>query len=299
MRYNGYMRSKIEGSIFGFLIGNALGFRCKNQALSSSMIVHQLPRYYSDAGAMFLCVMNSLLNSEKVNLEDIMFNFNEWYVGGFLASKEGIQSNSSISQSIRMYGNGMPPDRCGSSDSEIDNTALTYMLPIALWNIYENVEKTISDAQLVTNITNQQIEAQICSALYCLMIRSFLLGKREKTSQVLLDVYKSGDMKEYIEILDKIIIVPEHVSSTYDLLDSFWTTNKIFAKYRNNFEKALQEVIVLTNDCENNAALVGSLVGVEVGIEKIPKRWLDQLELTEEVRDIVGRFVDKIVDKNP
>lgn len=296
------IRLRIEGGVFGHLVGNALGTRCSTKTLSRSVISQQMARYYSDAGAMSLCTMSSIIDSDNVDSEDIANRFHEWYIGSYLASNGKIESRISVSQAIRHYGNGMPPDRCGSKDDS-DNAALVRMLPVALWNANQSIATIVRDAHAVTKFTNQQINAQVCSALYCLVVRSFLTGHHEKASNALAEYYKIANLHDHLTALQKIQAdrnPPIH--GTDELIDSFWSTMKIFAGYGKGsgfgFEESIIQSILLDNDCGGTACLVGSLSGVSNGINDIPQRWLNQLGLSEEAEKVMRKFIKMTIKRN-
>ncbi len=291
---------RIEGSIFGCLVGNALGARCLDKKLTQTVILQQLARQYTEAGAMSLCTMVSLLESERLDTEDLANRFHEWYIGSYLAATEKIQSRITVSQALRVYINGMPPDRCGSKEEPADNSALMRMLPLALWNASEPIATIVQEAHEATKFTNQQIHAQVCSAMYCLLIRRFLLEQTYKTSDLLDDFYEEKGMKEHGRALSSFeegcnLSDPTGKSSVYD---SFWSACSIFGRNRKDFENAVIQGIMLGSDCEVTGCLVGSLAGVALGINEIPQRWLNQLDLSDEAEKVIMSFVQAIRKRN-
>lgn len=289
----------IEGAIFGSFIGNALGYRCLDKKLTRTTISQQLARQYSEAGAMSLCTMVSLIDSERLDTEDMANRFHEWYIGGYMAASEKIQGRINVSQALRLYINGMPPDRCGSKEIPADNSALMRMLPLALWNASEPISTIVSDAHEATKFTNQQIEAQVCSALYCLLIRRFLLEQTYKISDILSIFYAEKDMKEHIKILNNFQETCNNSKpqGKSDAFNSFWSASSIFAKNDKNFENAISQAIMLGNDCEVTSYLVGSLSGIILGVNDIPQRWLNQLDLSNEAKKVITSFVQVVKKK--
>lgn len=288
---------RIEGSIFGCLVGNALGARCLDKELTRSIISQQLARQYTEAGAMSLCTMISLLESERLDTEDLAHRFHEWYIGSYLAASERIQSRVTVSQALRVYLNGMPPDRCGSKEVVADNSALMRMLPLALWNASESISTIVQEAHEATKFTNQQISAQVGSAMYCLLIRRFLLEQTGKISDLLADFYEEKGMKEYGKALSDFEDLSEPAGKT-SVYDSFWSGCSIFGRNRKDFENAVIQGIMLGNDCEVTGYLVGSLAGVALGINEIPQRWLNQLDLSDEAEKVITSFVQAIRKRN-
>jgi len=287
---------RIEGAIYGCLVGNALGHRCLDKKLTQTTIDQQLARYYSEAGAMSLCTMSSLLDSEKLDTEDLAHCFREWYIGSYLAATEQVRSRPNVSQALRLYINGMPPDRCGSKENPADNSSLMRMLPLALWNASKPISVIVREAHEISQITNKQISAQVCSAVYCLIIRRFLLEQNDKASDLLNDYYIKEDMSDYAKTLNEfqkscLNSEPQGGSGAFN---SLWSASSIFAKNNKDFENAVSQAIMLGNDCEVTGYLVGSLAGIALGVNEIPQRWLNQLDLSNEVKKIISRFINSI-----
>lgn len=295
------IKLRIEGSIFGCLVGNALGSRCLNKKLTRTLISQQLARQYSEAGAMSLCTMVSLLDSGRLDTEDLAYRFREWYIGSYMAASEKIQSRVNVSQSLRVYLNGMPPDRCGSKETPADNSALMRLLPLALWNANKPISTIVQDAHDASQFTNQQIEAHVCSAVYCLLVRRFLLEHTGGVTDLLSAYYAEADMKDHVKALDDFLEVCKISEPTgeSDVFNSLWSASSAFSRNRKDFENALSQAIMLGNDCEVTGYLVGSMAGTALGINEIPQRWLNQLDLPTEAEKVIGNFVRTIITSFP
>lgn len=291
---------RIEGSIFGCLTGNALAARCLDKKLTQTIILQQLARQYTEAGAMSLCTMISLMESERLDTEDLANRFREWYLGSYLAAGERIQSRITVSQALRVYVNGMPPDRCGSKEATADNSALMRMLPLALWNASEPISIIVEDAHEATKFTNQQVSAQVCSALYCLIVRRFLLEQTDRVTDLLAAFYAEEGMEEHAKALGDFqeVCKTSEPKGKSDVFDSLWSVSSILAKNIKDFENAVVQGIMLGNDCEVTGCLVGSLAGVALGINEIPQRWLNQLDLSDEAEKVITSFVRAIRKRN-
>lgn len=294
------IKLRIEGSIFGCLVGNALGVRCLNKKLTRTTIAQQLTRQYSEAGAMSLCTMVSLLDSEQLDTEDLAERFSEWYIGSYMAASEKIQSRVNVSQALRVYMNGMPPDRCGSKEMPADNSALMRLLPLALWNASEPISTIVHDAHESSKFTNQQTSAHVCSALYCLLIRRFLLEQAGRVTSLLSEFYAEKGMKEYAKTLSNFqeTCNTSEPKGKSDVFNSLWSASSIFAKNSQDFEDAVSQAIMLGHDCEVTGCLVGSLAGTALGINEIPQRWLNQLDLSDEAQKAVADFIRAIRKRN-
>lgn len=291
---------RIEGSIFGHLIGDALHSRCGSKQLSKATLLQLLARFYADAGAMTLCTMSSILESGKMDLDDIAYTFQQWYLGSYLsASDSSIVGKSTISQALRMYGNGMPAEKCGSKEEIADDSALFRMLPIALWTLNEPISEVVSQAHLTTLFTNQQITAQIYSALYCLIIRNIILQHKERATDTLEKYYSSNNMDQYSIKLKEIKNNSSKADLTknYDVESCFWNSWYGYSQNQSSFEDVMMITLGYNNNRVNITPIAGSLAGADMGINEIPSCWIDQLSLSSEVKDIITRFQCEVEKK--
>jgi len=276
------LKSRIQGSIYGLLIGDALGVARSKKCQSSSLLIS---RYYSNAGGMTLCTISSLVDCEKIDPEDIANLFVDWYVAGYMVSHESyIQGNPVISQSIRHFNNGMPPDRCGDKTS-LSDSALMRILPIAIWCYNKSIEEIVKQAHIITNFTNLNAETEVCSALLCLIVRGILLQKKEKVFDILKQYYEEFNQTEHITALNKVLS-----NTNSEVQNSFWHAWGAYADHQDDFDKVM-DVILRKPNPSSTVSIAGALAGANVGIEEIPKRWLNQLYLPEGGQGIINKFV--------
>ncbi len=284
------LQLKIEGGIYGLLLGNAMG------TVKRSIPGQRIS--YADAGAMSLCTMASLIDMEQVDADDIMHRFHEWYIGDYLASESHTEPRIAVSQAIRQFGNGMPPDKCGSRDREFcDNSALMRMLPIAIWHAGDGIE-LIEQAHAATLYTNTQIEAQVCSALYCMAIQSLMLNTSRQGRPIpnkLNDCYEELELGEHLAELDNVRKQYAQGKGTSQVSDSFWTCWDCFSKVQNGttplYEEATNNALKIGKDKEVICGITGSLSGTLNGINSIPENQLRTLKLPKEAERIIESFI--------
>lgn len=284
---------RIQGSIYGLLVGDALGVARPNRFNFTSQSAEQLmARHYADAGGMTLCTMSSITDCDKIDLEDMANLFNEWYIAGYMVSDESaIEGRIATSQALRKFGIGTPPDRCGCKE-DCSDSALMRILPIALWCCNDPIAEIIKQAHVVTQFTNQNTEAEACSALFCLLMRGIILQKKGKATDILQEYYTQLKMTDHVEALKNIL----HGLRGVELRESFWNAWNAYAENQSNFEHVMKQV--LANDTKSSTSgLAGALAGASVGLNDIPKRWLDQLVLPEEGSNVIDKFVKTILLK--
>jgi ADP-ribosylglycohydrolase len=195
-----------------------------------------------------------------------------------------------------MYGNGMPFDRCGSKGLTADNSALFRMLPIAIWDAGEPLETLVQNAHQATLFTNQQVEAQVCSAIYCCMARLLLKQEKDSVIRLLHEYYLCRKMSEHDQILTKIekyLTSGAEPHGSSEIKDALWTAISLIGQDYDDFEGIMKQALSLGEDREATASIAGSLAGLSFGVNEIPLRWIKQLELSDEAETIIHDFIRK------
>ena len=54
-------------------------------------------------------------------------------------------------------------------------------------------------------------------------------------------------------------------------------------KEPNNFEKAVQMSVNHSGDSDSTGAILGNILGAHLGMDKIPSKWADKMELSNEL----------------
>lgn len=288
---------QIQGGIYGYLIGDAIGSEKKAQNCTSQSQVFQLiARSYSYCSATMLSTMTSINECDTIDPDDIMNLIQEWYLGSNLFSKDPAKSQKSLSEAMRLYNTGMPVDRCGERSLVANNCALVRMLPIAIYLADKPVDEIVSTAHQMTLLTNSQVVAQVCSALYCLVVKSLLCRNTSKIADDLSQYYQQKSLKEHSEALKQISEKKNETGTGSDeVVDAFWSSYNSHFTTGNNYETAVAAAIQLGGACESTAALTGSLSGLDLGMSQIPKRWKNQLELSSEAQVTIHRFEKKVL----
>lgn len=290
---------RIQGGVYGLLVGDALGVASRDRDMVTQSQVEQfLARHYSDAGSISLCTMSSLTNCEAIDAEDMLNLFNEWYIAGFLGcGEEWVEGRVEVSQAIRHYHNGMPPNRCGSKDERANDSGLMRMFPIAVWQCGQPIDKIVDAAHEITKITNNQVPAQVCSALYCLLVRGLILQNQDQVTELLKTHYLEKDMVDHSEALDKIKDYKGNQQPTNGIHDSFWNAWTAYASHQEDFVGAMTEAIGSAGGNASTVAIAGSLGGVTLGMNDIPQRWINQLSLSDDVINVIEKFVSETIKR--
>ena len=303
------MQERIEGGLMGLLVGDALGVpyefhqpenlpaldRIEYEPPPSFARAHggTPPGTWSDDGAQALCLLASLLDCGRLDVEDLGRRLVAWYEQGYLAVDQrvfdvGVQTGLAL-QALRR---GTPALQAGSSDDRaLGNGSLMRVLPLALWHRGPEAA-LVADAQAQSCLTHAHPRAQVCCALYCLWARRILEGIAEpwQAATEALRRHYASDSPERREL--EWAIRPDdppdgrgggYVVET--LRSARW------AVAQGSYEVVVKAAISLGHDTDTTAAVAGGIAGLRDGIEAIPNRWREQLRGQALVQPLLERLL--------
>lgn len=312
------LNEKIKAGLLGFAVGDALGvpveFR-ERESLEASPITdmrefgtHQKPKgTWSDDTSMTLATMDSIAKMGKVDFDDMMKRFVNWYNNAeYTATDEVFDIGSSTTKALSNYVNRIPPIECGGTDiKENGNGSLMRMLPFAFYiSVQEFDEETkrqlIDEASSLTHAHNI---SKLGCQLYVDYIIELLRGENK------LDAYQKmlyGNYFSYggdtLAVYKKTMfgklptLERDNIASTGYVADTFeaslWCTLT-----SSSFEEAVLKAVNLGGDTDTIGAITGSINGLIYGLESIPKPWLDALAKRELLEKTAEDFAKGITPK--
>ncbi len=304
------LNDKIKGSIFGLIIGDALGvpyeFNHKDNIPNWNEIEYNPPEYFkrtylnikpgtwSDDSAQALCLLDSLIYCNGFNLKDFSDRLLKWLNEGLWAIDNyvfdcGVQTLSSL----RAYEKGMNEKECGFMRPDgKGNGALMRVLPLAIFNSKDK-DKLIEDSHKQCLITHGHICNQVCCALYSLWVSFIFDGEEVKKAYEFAVSYLNGyyiknSLKNYSNELSVIILDGNFSGSGY-VVDSIRSVKYLLFNY-NDYESVVKGAIKLGNDTDTTAAIAGGIAGAYYGFNNIPKRFIDGLRGKELIYSLLNKL---------
>ena len=250
-------RNKIAGAIYGFAIGDAMG------ATTEFMTAEQIERKFgkvtdiigggwlnltagevTDDTQMTMCVMNALMKT--LNEDDplgYLFKmecrkeFIKWYESG--PKDVGGQCSRAINYMKNGQHLGMYHE-----DSALGNGSLMRAMLCA-----------VLDKELLNEIQGRMTHNN-SQCTYVIQIYSRLIQN-----------YINGNLYTY------------NVKGLLEPSGYFWNTfnNSVYWSRQETFEDAIIGAVNHGGDADTIAAIAGSLAGARFGFDKIPSRWIEQL----------------------
>jgi len=300
---------RLAGALLGLLVGDALGvpyeFSPPGRIPSRDAIEMTPPPSFarahgrvpvgtwSDDGAHALCLLASLLESDRLDLDDFGRRLVAWYrqgamaVGGIVFDV-GIQTETAIHRLI----DGVPASQSGASDEWANgNGSLMRVAPLALWHRGSD-EELVQDAHQQSVVTHGHPRAQVCCGLYCVWLRRILEGHAEPWSEAVATVRRVYDgSPQYRDELESEVRPddPTLGEGTGYVVDTLRSVRDVTASEA-SYEDVVRAAIVLGNDTDTTACIAGAVAGARYGARGIPERWLAHLRGREIVDPLLERL---------
>ncbi|WP_379969598.1 ADP-ribosylglycohydrolase family protein [Ectobacillus sp. sgz5001026] len=311
---------RISGGFWGLLIGDALGvpyeFHSSDSLPPLNQIEMKVPNGFertykgvpegtwSDDGAQALCLLDSLLEENSLNLNHFARKLISWYKSGkWTVDNIVFDVGKQTAAALEAFLSGMPPERAGFVRPEgKGNGSLMRVLPLALWHT-GNTKQLVESAHTQSLVTHGHITNQVCCALYCLWARGLLQGHDQDEAykaavQSLRTIYGNSNYREELETVLRPDDNPVTDGSGYVV--STFNCARLALKEK-SFESAVKVAISYGGDTDTNAAVVGGLAGIVFGFAAIPERWRKSLRgynMAETLLDKLMRSIESNLNHN-
>lgn len=266
------LKDKIKGMIYGLVVGDCLGayleFTNKDNhewiTDFQSGGVHKLRAGdWTDDTAMMLAVLDSVVkNNGKIDTNDIMTNFMDWYeMGKYSSNGKCFDIGSGTVRALMSYWYGYD---FALSESR-GNGSIMRLAPTAILDYLKGDYDCKASIQ-VSDLTHKNLYVQNIVKTMCTIIFDHLEGVRTDINSV----YKNRDMADNSGLAG---------STLNSALWAFQSTN--------TFEDGMIEAVNLGGDSDSIGAVYGQIAGSYYGYNQIPNRWKENI--------IEKSFIDKLV----
>lgn len=295
----------LEGGLLGALIGDALGvpyeFHPREQIPPSEHIEYEPPLGFrrahrgvppgtwSDDGAQLLCLLDSLLHCDRLDLDDLGKRLLAWFEQGYLAVDARVfDCGVQTSQALRAMMGGAPANEAGPNREQANgNGSLMRVLPLALWHRGPDRE-LIELAHQQSLVTHGHPRSQVCCALYVLWARHTLEEHPSPWQAAVTSLRRAYEDDEgYLGELE-FHVRPDDDSpgqgSGY-VVDCLRSAR--WAVAQGGYEQVVKAAISLGKDTDTTACVAGGIAGLRDGVNAIPQRWKEKLRGQELIEPLL------------
>lgn len=302
---------RLEGAVWGHLVGDALGvpyeFRPPEEigeVVFGARGTHaQPPGTWSDDGALMLALLDSLVSGEEpggrpavhFDPEDQARRILAWYdVGAYTPDRDGrFDVGSATETAIRAIQRGTPAEEAGSvRPGSLGNGSLMRILPVALVGRREDDATLAARAAAASAVTHGEPLARAACALHVLVARRLLDAPRDPGTALDGARRAMAPLAEGMGLASALeaLLAWEGRGGHGRVDDAFWSAWDAFAG-AGSYEEAVTRAVRLGDDTDTTAAIAGGLAGIRWGIGGIPPAWLAAMR----GRDVAGPIVDRLL----
>lgn len=290
---------RARGALLGLAIGDALGAPLEFADRDEEPIVTEMigggpfnlePGEWTDDTAMALCLADSLIVRQGLDMNDLMSRFVRWWRAG----ENSVTGNCfdigmTTAMALRRFeATGeivIDPD-----PQKAGNGSLMRLAPVAIF--------AGSDTELAVDLARRQ-SACTHGTPVCLDACAFF-------AELLADALQGADKRDVLgrrpifddvdERLAEIALGSYRIRKRDKIRSGGFVLETLEAAlwaiwHAGSFEEALVLAVNLAGDADTVGAVTGQLAGAILGASAIPERWLEKLAWREEIEQRIMRLV--------
>lgn len=258
---------------------------------------------WSDDTSMTVAEVESIIaNRGKIDFDDIMERFFDWWKFGDYSAIEGepFGLGRCVKRSLDRYLKGYPALQCGGKDvRDNGNGSLMRIFPFSMFCIAKGFDddKTASLIGLASGMTHGHDISKMGCFLYTRFLKRCL--ETGSTDIAYADLYRGKDFEEYysrwysdeaVKAYDGLWnIVPEEIPENGYVADSLKIALYSIVTTK-SFESAVKTAVSFGYDTDTYAAITGSIAGALYGVNSIPARWISVLKRRKYLRQLSEKF---------
>lgn len=304
------MKNKIKAVMLGHAVGDALGVPvefCERDDLAekpvTDMVGYGTYPYpagsWSDDTSMSIAALDSLA-SGKVDFDDIMVKFGEWYYDDeYTPTGEMFDVGNTCSYAIDNYfAYHKPVEECGlTGECSNGNGSLMRIHPFVLYAYAKqmSIDEWLGVIVKASALTHAHDRSKIGCLIYAFVLMSLLKDKGKygikeglkKAERYLSACVEFSSYKRIFKSNFATLPRDEIKSSGYvvDTLEAALWCLQTTESYRDCVLKAVN----LGDDTDTVASVVGGLAGALYGYDAIPSEWLDMLKRRDYIEEMCDR----------
>lgn len=301
------LQDRYRGSLLGLAAGDALGTTLEFRAPGTFAPLDDLvgggpfrlqPGQWTDDSSLALCLAESLVECQGMDLADQMTRYVRWWQEGYLSSTGAcFDIGTTTQQALSRYLQSREP-RAGSTDPRAaGNGSLMRLAPVPLF-FAQDPEQAIAQAAASSRTTHGAQEAvDACRVLAGLIVGALQGRSREELLSP--GFCPVEGLWERQPLAPKIAAVsagsytqrnPPEIRGTGYAVESLEAA--LWAFHRSHdFRDGALLAVNLGNDADTTGAVYGQVAGAYYGVGAIPEAWRSRLSMRERIEGLADGLV--------
>jgi ADP-ribosyl-[dinitrogen reductase] hydrolase len=282
---------RYRGALLGLAAGDAVGttleFKSRGAFDPITDMVgggpfHLEPGQWTDDTSMALCLATSLVHCDGFDARDQMDRYCDWWSRGYLSSTGTcFDIGNTVSDALRRYQRTNDPFAGSADPKSAGNGSLMRLAPVVLFYHpdLDAITRYAGESSRTTHAANEAIDACKIFA-QCL---AAVLDGRSKAAALAAAAGSDGSERLRSIAAARYLDWPiERIRGTGYVVDCLEAALWCFG-HTNDFRSAILRAANLGDDADTTAAVCGQIAGAYYGASGIPRKWLDQVVLRDEI----------------
>lgn len=290
---------KFRGALLGLACGDAVGSAVEFRKRGSFPLVTDMmgggifnlkKGQWTDDTSMALCLAHSLVESKDFDAIDQMQRYCKWKDEGYLSSTGecfdiGIATNKAL-LNFKKTGEPFSGD---TNPAKAGNGCIMRLAPVPMF-YYSNRELAIEMSGESARTTHGALECIEASQLFGAMLFQALAGASK--NDILVNHGLASLTSEKLQLIAHGMYIdkPEsEIKGTGYVAESLEAALWCFQQ-TDSFEEAILKATNLGDDADTTAAICGQIAGAYYGESGIPKHWLNQLHMKNQIGELAEKL---------
>ena len=278
---------KVKDGITGLVVGDALGVPVEftsKETLDENPVTgmmgngtYSMPKgTWSDDSSMTLATMQSIVQKDGIDYEDIMNEFSLFVHEDKYSQYHTFDYGNTTINAIIKFDNGIDALKCGGAgERDNGNGSLMRILPMAFIHgiDYKSIEN-------VSALTHAHERSKIACVLYIEIARSMLSEKLEISEHIERACEK---IRKHYDGSDELVHFKRIFENDLDEVESSGYVMKTLECVLNCllttscYKDAVLKAVNYGRDTDTVGAICGGLAGIYYGFDDIPSEWIEDI----------------------
>lgn len=295
------IQDRALGAMLGLAIGDAMGmpveFRPKGTFKPVTGFRNGGPfklkaGEWTDDTAMALCLAQSLIDCQGMDVKDQMDKYLKWVDEGYMScTGQCVGMGQTVLRALSRYHKTGDPYQGDPNPKHAGSGCIMRLAPVPIY-FHKDAKSAILESVNSARVTHGSLQALQCSAYFAGLIWAALNGySKEEILKPFFTPCSEFQLRDLHEDVDRVLsgsyksITEEKLKPTGYVVDSLevalWGIHNF-----DSYSEGLFAVVNLGGDSDTAAAIYGQLAGAHYGSRGLPEELLEKLADVELIKSL-------------